>query len=56
MRLDQPAHQMKSWSYPQFKREIPAIERIEGYRERIRTQSLDTAKHLRVRRLEGHNG
>ena len=29
---------MKYWSCPQLMSEIPANERVQGYRERIRTQ------------------
>ena len=31
---------MKYWCYRQFMSEIPAYERVQGYRKRIRTQGL----------------
>ena len=40
MRLDLWVRPRKDSSYPQFRREIPASERVRGYGESIRTQGL----------------
>jgi len=40
MRLDLWVRPRKYSSYPQFRREIPASERVRGYGESIRTQGL----------------